>query len=170
MRRPPRNHLSPVSVVAKKLDNAFHAHLVSPDVFPVIVSACGQSQCRFQFAHAAALSLRQFADALCHFAHFIRRELSGIDTAFFEVAANLLVCVDVDEAKHEPRGVACQLVAKTFDLRGDVGRTYGHAGSIVYDSWQLRPLRAHEPKPQSLSALRFLAMAYDFILLRPYFG
>ena len=43
---PPRDHLPPVPVVAEKLDNAFHAHLVPTDVFPVIVSACGQVQAR----------------------------------------------------------------------------------------------------------------------------
>ena len=52
---PPCDHLPAVSVVAEKLDNAFHAHLTSTDVFPVIVSACGQMQWRFQLASAAAL-------------------------------------------------------------------------------------------------------------------
>ena len=52
---PPRDHLPAVSVVAEELDNAFHAHLASTDVFPVIVSACGQVQWRFQLASAVAL-------------------------------------------------------------------------------------------------------------------
>ena len=55
MRRPPRDHLPPVPVVTEKLDNALHAHLVPSDVFPVIVSACGQAQWRFQLASAVAL-------------------------------------------------------------------------------------------------------------------
>ena len=52
---PPRDHLSSVPVVTEKLDNAFHAHLASTEAFPVIVSACGQVQWRFQLASAAAL-------------------------------------------------------------------------------------------------------------------
>ena len=52
---PPRDHLPPVPVVAEELDNAFHAHLASTEAFPVIVSACGQVQWRFQLASAAAL-------------------------------------------------------------------------------------------------------------------
>ena len=51
----PCDHLPAVSVVAEEFNNAFHAHLASTDVFPVIVSACGQVQCRFQLASAAAL-------------------------------------------------------------------------------------------------------------------
>ena len=52
---PPRDHLPPVSVIAKKFDNAFHAHLASTEAFPVIVSACGQVQWRFQLTSAVAL-------------------------------------------------------------------------------------------------------------------
>ena len=52
---PPRDHLPPVSVVAEEFDNAFHALLASTEVFPVIVSECGQVQWRFQFANAVAL-------------------------------------------------------------------------------------------------------------------
>ena len=52
---PPCDHLPPVPVVAKEFDNAFHAHLASTDVFPVIVSAYGQVQWRFQLASAVAL-------------------------------------------------------------------------------------------------------------------
>ena len=52
---PPRDHLPPVAVVTEQFDNTFHAHLASTVVFPVIVSACGQAQCRFQLANTAAL-------------------------------------------------------------------------------------------------------------------
>ena len=52
---PPRNHLPPVPVVAEEINNAFHAHLASTEVFLVIVSACGQVLWRFQLASAAAL-------------------------------------------------------------------------------------------------------------------
>ena len=52
---PPRDHLPSVSVAVEKLDNAFHAHLASTEAFPVIVSACGQVQWRFQLASAVAL-------------------------------------------------------------------------------------------------------------------
>ena len=52
---PPRDHLPAVSVVAEEINNAFHAHLSSAVVFPVIVSACGQVQWRFQLASAVAL-------------------------------------------------------------------------------------------------------------------
>ena len=52
---PPRDHLPSVSVVVEKLDNAFHVHLASTEVFPVIVSACEQMQWRFQLTSAAAL-------------------------------------------------------------------------------------------------------------------
>ena len=52
---PPRDHLPPVSVVTEEFNNAFHAHLASTGVFPVIVSARGQVQCRFQLASAVAL-------------------------------------------------------------------------------------------------------------------
>ena len=41
--------------IIEELDNAFHAHLSSAVVFPVIVSARGQVQWRFQLASAAAL-------------------------------------------------------------------------------------------------------------------
>ena len=51
----PRDHLPPISVVTEEFNNAFHAHLASTDVFPVIVSACGQVQWRFQLASAVAL-------------------------------------------------------------------------------------------------------------------
>ena len=52
---PPRDHLLFVSVIAQKFNYAFHAHLSSAVVFPVIVSARGQVQCRFQLASAVAL-------------------------------------------------------------------------------------------------------------------
>ena len=52
---PPCDHLPTVSVIAKEFDNAFHAHLASTEVFPVIVSECGQVQWRFQLASAVAL-------------------------------------------------------------------------------------------------------------------
>ena len=51
----PRDHLPPISVVAEEFNNAFHAHLASTKVFPVIVSACEQMQWRFQLASAVAL-------------------------------------------------------------------------------------------------------------------
>jgi hypothetical protein len=41
--------------IIEELDNAFHAHLASTDVFPVIVSAYGQVQWRFQLASAVTL-------------------------------------------------------------------------------------------------------------------
>ena len=41
--------------ITEEFDNSFHAHLSSAVVFPVIVSARGQVQCRFQLASAAAL-------------------------------------------------------------------------------------------------------------------
>ena len=66
-------------------------------------------------------ALRQFADALRHGTHFIRRELAGVNTALLKIAVHFFVGVNVDEAEHKPRGVACQLVAKTFDLRENVG-------------------------------------------------
>ena len=43
---PPCDHLPTVPVVAEEFNNAFHAHLVSTDVFRVIVSACRQVQAR----------------------------------------------------------------------------------------------------------------------------
>ena len=52
---PPCDHLPTVSVIAKEFDNAFHAHLASTEVFPVIVSECGQVQWRFQLASAVTL-------------------------------------------------------------------------------------------------------------------
>ena len=52
---PPRDHLPTVAIVTEQFDNAFHAHLASTVVFPVIVSPCGHLQCRFQFSIAAAL-------------------------------------------------------------------------------------------------------------------
>ena len=55
LRRPPRNHLPSGPVVAEEFNNAFHAQLTSTDVFPVIVSACGQVQWRFQLASAVTL-------------------------------------------------------------------------------------------------------------------
>ena len=41
--------------IIEELDNAFHAHLASTEAFPVIVSACGQVQWRFQLASAVTL-------------------------------------------------------------------------------------------------------------------
>ena len=52
---PPCDHLPTVSVIAKEFDNAFHAHLASTEVFPVIVSECGQVQWRFQLTSAVEL-------------------------------------------------------------------------------------------------------------------
>ena len=52
---PPRDHLPPVPVVTEEINNAFHALLASTEAFPVIVSACGQVQWRFQLASAVAL-------------------------------------------------------------------------------------------------------------------
>ena len=52
---PPCDHLPTVSVVAEEFNNVFHAHLASTEVLPVIVSAYGQVQWRFQLASAVAL-------------------------------------------------------------------------------------------------------------------
>ena len=52
---PPCNHLPAVSVVTEEFNYAFHAHLASTEAFPVIVSACGQVQWRFQLASAVTL-------------------------------------------------------------------------------------------------------------------
>ena len=46
-----------------------------------------------------APAFRQFADALRHGAHFIRRELAGVDAALLKIAAHFFVGVDVNEAE-----------------------------------------------------------------------